>query len=75
MNNLKVSKVVHPVDRPSQDEWFKQYRVGSQYVEPFKYYENNHFDIETYKQNRATADRGIFSGIFKLLTTTFTWVG
>ncbi len=75
MNNLKVSRVVVPENRPPQDEWFKQYRVGSQYVEPFKYYENNHFDMEVFRQTKGTADRGILSGIFKLLTTTFTWVG
>lgn len=73
MNNLKVSKVVHPVDRPSQDRWMKELNVSTGYVKPVNYYQGNEFDTRVFTGHRI--NRGISSGIFKLLTSTFTWVG
>lgn len=66
MDNLRIGKVVHPKDRPPQNEWFKEYNVGGMYVEPTKYFAYNHFDADVYTTGR-TANRSILSGISKLL--------
>lgn len=71
MSNLRISKVVEPKDRPSQDQWFKQFNVSGMYVEPYNYYKENHFDVEVYKNSSQTADRSILSGIFNILNLFF----
>ena len=72
MSKLNVSRVVVPQDRPSQQEWFRQLKVSSGYVPPYKYYKDNHFDTEVFKKSSGTADQSILSGIINFLTT-FTW--
>lgn len=71
MDNLKISRVIEPKDRPSRQEWINEFRVSSMYVEPFKYYEQNHFDVEVYSRN--TAQQSMLSGILKHLNF-LSWV-
>ena len=69
MNKEKVSKVVVPKDRPSQQEWMEQLRVSSAYVKPVDYFKGNEFNTEILR-NRT--NRGLLSGIINFLTN-FTW--
>ncbi len=69
MNKEKVSKVVLPDERPSQQEWMEQLRVSSAYVKPVDYFKGNEFNTEIFR-NRT--NRGMLSGIINFLTN-FTW--
>jgi len=73
MSNLRVAKVVEPKDRPSQDEWFRQFNVSTGYVEPYKYFQNNHFDTEVYMNSTQTPFRSMLSGISNIFNI-FSWV-
>jgi hypothetical protein len=58
---------------PSQDEWFKQFGVGSGYNRPTNFYNGNEFNTEIFKRKQTTSSPGgILSGIINFLTT-FTW--
>jgi len=72
MSNLKISKMVEPKERPSQDQWCREFNVGGMYVEPTKYFQDNHFDSHVFTTGR-TANRSILSGIFNTLNI-FSWV-
>lgn len=45
---LNVASVVHPTDRPTQDEWMEQLRVSSGYVAPTPYFQGNEFDTRIF---------------------------
>jgi hypothetical protein len=58
---------------PSQDEWCKQFGVGSGYNRPTNFYNGNEFNTEIFKRKQTiTSPGGILSGIINFLTT-FTW--
>lgn len=68
MNKERVSKVVHPTDKPSQEQWMRELNVSSGYVKPVNYFQGNEFNTEIFR-NRS--HRGILSGIINFLTSTF----
>jgi hypothetical protein len=70
MKKERVSKVVVPENRPSQQEWMEQLRVSSAYVKPVDYFKGNEFNTEIFSRNRT--NRGLLSGIINFLTN-FTW--
>lgn len=70
MSKERVSKVVFPDERPSQQEWMEQLRVSSGYVKPVDYFKGNEFNTEVFSRNRT--NRGLLSGIINFLTS-FTW--
>ena len=73
MNNLKVSRVVEPQDRPSQDRWMRELNVSTGYVKPVNYFQGNEFDTRVFTGHRT--NRGKWSGILHTLLNLFTWVG
>lgn len=73
MDNLRISKTVVPKNQPSRQEWVNEFRFGSMYVEPYRYFQNNHFDTEVYHKSSQTANRSILSGISKLFNL-LSWV-
>jgi hypothetical protein len=74
-NNPKLSKSTYPVNQPSQDEWFRQYSVGSGYTEPTKYYSGNHFDTRVFLGEPRRGSNNLFGKIYSLYKnlTSFTW--
>jgi hypothetical protein len=72
---LKLSKSTHPTNQPSQDEWFRQYNVGSGYTQPTKYYSGNHFDTRVFLGEPRRGSNNLFGKIYSLYKnlTTFTW--
>ena len=45
---LNVASVVHPTDRPTQDEWLSEFRVSSGYVAPTPYFTGNEFNTQIF---------------------------
>ncbi len=69
MSKERVSKVVFPDERPSQQEWMEELRVSSGYVKPVDYYKGNEFNTEIF---RSRTNSGLLSGIINFITS-FTW--
>jgi hypothetical protein len=81
---LKVSKVTHPENRPTQSEWYEEFKVGSAYIKPTKYFDGNAFDSQVFlgikrndSRNRFTMSNfsgNIVNSIYNKITTLL-WVG
>ena len=73
MRKLNVSRVVEPQNKPTQQEWYRQFNVSTGYVRPTEYFKDNVFDTHVFlKKTSRKADQSILSGIINFLTT-FTW--
>ena len=69
----RIAKTTYPNQMPSQDEWCKQFGVGSGYTKQTNFYNGNEFNTEIFKRKQTiTSPGGILSGIINFLTT-FTW--
>lgn len=44
--NLKIQKTTLPPSNIGQDEWSKEFKVGSGYIEPVKYYQRNYINTD-----------------------------
>jgi hypothetical protein len=71
----KLSKSTYPTSQPSQDEWFRQYGVGSGYIQPTRYYSGNHFDTRVFLGEPRRGSNNLFGKIYSLYKnlTSFTW--
>lgn len=58
---LNISSTVYPTKELPQDQWQKEYKFGSQYIEPPKLFQNNNH--EGYTSRKKT----FFTGIVKFL--------
>ena len=69
----RIARTTYPNQMPDQDEWCKQFGVGSGYTKPTNFYNGNEFNTEIFKRKQTTSSPGgILSGIINFLTT-FTW--
>ena len=67
-----VSKSTFPTDRPSQDEWFRQFGVASGYTKPTPYYGGNEFNTKVFLGQTRSAGGNLFGKFFNIITS-FTW--
>ncbi len=73
---LKLSKSTYPTKQPPQDEWCRQYGVGSGYIKPTRYYSGNEFDTRVFLGEPRRASHNLFGKIiysFYKNLTSFTW--
>ena len=69
----RISKTTYPNQRPTQDEWFRQFGVASGYTKPTNFYNGNEFDTNVFKKKQTrNSPGGMLSGIINFLTS-FTW--